>query len=44
MKLKDTLQLLHEEIDTVTEKSINKNVLADIINSAYNAAMSKDED
>ena len=41
---KDTLQLLHEEIDTVTEKSINKNVLADIINSAYNAAMSKDED
>ena len=41
---KDTLQLLHEEIDTITEQSIDKKQLADIINSAYNAALSKDEE
>jgi hypothetical protein len=41
---KDTLQLLHEEIDTITEQSIDKKQLADIINNAYNAALSKDEE
>ena len=41
---KDTLQLLHEEIDTITEKSINKNLLASIINTAYNSALSKEEE
>jgi DNA repair exonuclease SbcCD nuclease subunit len=41
---KDTLQLLHEELETINEKSINKNTLAEIINSAYNSAMSKDEE
>jgi len=41
---KDTLQLLHEEIDTISEKSIDKNVLANIINTAYNSALSKDEE
>ena len=41
---KDTLQLLHEELDTITETSVNKNMLAEIINSAYNSAMSKDEE
>jgi DNA repair exonuclease SbcCD nuclease subunit len=41
---KDTLQLLHEELDTITEASINKNMLAEIINSAYNSALSKDEE
>lgn len=41
---KDTLQLLHEEINTINEKSINKNSLADIINVAYNKALSKEEE
>jgi DNA repair exonuclease SbcCD nuclease subunit len=41
---KDTLQLLHEELETINEKSVNKNTLAEIINSAYNSAMSKDEE
>lgn len=41
---KDTLQLLHEEIDTISEQSIDKKQLADIINNAYNAALSKDEE
>jgi len=41
---KDTLQLLHEELDTITEASVNKNTLAEIINSAYNSALSKDEE
>ena len=41
---KDTLQLLHEELDTITEASVNKNMLAEIINSAYNSALSKDEE
>jgi DNA repair exonuclease SbcCD nuclease subunit len=41
---KDTLELLHEEISTVNDKSIDKNALANIINSAYNSALSKDEE
>jgi DNA repair exonuclease SbcCD nuclease subunit len=41
---KDTLQLLHEEINTITEKSINKKQLADIVNTAYNSALSKEEE
>jgi DNA repair exonuclease SbcCD nuclease subunit len=41
---KDTLQLLHEEINTITEKSIDKKQLADIINTAYNSALSKEEE
>jgi DNA repair exonuclease SbcCD nuclease subunit len=41
---KDTLELLHEEIATVNDKSIDKNILASIINSAYNSALSKDEE
>ena len=41
---KDTLQLLHEEIDTIDEKSIDKNILASIINTAYNSALSKEEE
>jgi DNA repair exonuclease SbcCD nuclease subunit len=41
---KDTLELLHEEITSVNDKSIDKNVLANIINSAYNSALSKDEE
>ena len=41
---KDTLQLLHEEINTISEKSINKNSLAEIINVAYNKALSKEEE
>lgn len=41
---KDTLQLLHEEIDTITDKSIDKNHLATIINNAYNNALSKEEE
>jgi len=40
---KDTLELLHEEIATINEKSVDKNVLANIINTAYNSALSKDE-
>jgi hypothetical protein len=40
---KDTLELLHEEIATITEKSVDKNVLANIINTAYNSALSKDD-
>lgn len=41
---KDTLQLLHEEVDLVQEKAINKSLLAEIINSAYNTALSKEEE
>jgi hypothetical protein len=41
---KDTLQLLHEELDTITESNVNKNMLAEIINSAYNSAISKEEE
>lgn len=41
---KDTLQLLHEEIDTIDEKSVDKNILAAIINTAYNSALSKEEE
>jgi hypothetical protein len=41
---KDTLQLLHEELDTITDKSIDKTALASIINSAYNVALSKEEE
>lgn len=41
---KDTLQLLHEEIDTINDKSINKTALATIINTAYNSALSKEEE
>jgi hypothetical protein len=41
---KDTLQLLHEELDTITDKSIDKTALATIINSAYNVAVSKEDE
>jgi hypothetical protein len=41
---KDTLQLLHEEIETINEKSIQKPLLAEIINAAYNNALSKEEE
>lgn len=41
---KDTLQLLHEEINLIQEKSIDKSLLADIINTAYNTALSKEEE
>lgn len=41
---KDTLELLHEEIKSVNEVSVDKNILADIINTAYNSALSKDEE
>lgn len=41
---KDTLQLLHEEIGSINEQSIDKNALAEIINTAYNRALSKDEE
>jgi DNA repair exonuclease SbcCD nuclease subunit len=41
---KDTLQLLHEEIETIEEKSINKTLLAEIINISYNSALSKEEE
>jgi len=41
---KDTLQLLHEELGTIDEKSIDKQMLAKIIDEAYNSALSKDEE
>jgi hypothetical protein len=41
---KDTLQLLHEEIETIEEKSVNKTLLAEIINISYNSALSKEEE
>lgn len=41
---KDTLELLHEEIETVKEQSIDKQFLAKIIDEAYNSALSKDEE
>lgn len=41
---KDTLELLHEEITGLDDKSIDKNMLASIINTAYNSALSKDEE
>jgi len=41
---KDTLQLLHEEIETLNENSIDKKLLAEIINTAYNNALSKEEE
>jgi DNA repair exonuclease SbcCD nuclease subunit len=41
---KDTLQLLHEELDTINDKSIDKQMLAKIIDEAYNSALSKDEE
>jgi DNA repair exonuclease SbcCD nuclease subunit len=41
---KDTLELLHEEIGTIDEKSIDKQFLAKIIDEAYNSALSKDEE
>lgn len=41
---KDTLQLLHEELDLINDKSINKNRLAKIVDEAYNTALSKDEE
>ena len=41
---KDTLQLLHEELETIQEKSIDKKFLARIIDEAYNNALSKDEE
>jgi DNA repair exonuclease SbcCD nuclease subunit len=41
---KDTLQLLHEELGTIEDKSIDKKTLAKIIDEAYNSALSKDEE
>jgi DNA repair exonuclease SbcCD nuclease subunit len=41
---KDTLQLLHEELQLIDDKSINKNKLAKIVDEAYNTALSKDEE
>lgn len=41
---KDTLQLLHEEIGTIEDQSIDKKMLANIINEAYNSALSEDEE
>jgi hypothetical protein len=41
---KDTLQLLHEELESIQEKSIDKKFLARIIDEAYNSALSKDEE
>lgn len=41
---KDTLQLLHEEVETLEDKTIDKNLLASIINTAYNMALSKEEE
>jgi hypothetical protein len=41
---KDTLQLLHEELETIQEKSIDKKFLSRIIDEAYNSALSKDEE
>ena len=41
---KDTLQLLHEEIESIQEKSVNKALLAEIINTSYNNVISKDEE
>jgi DNA repair exonuclease SbcCD nuclease subunit len=41
---KDTLQLLHEELGTIDDKSIDKKTLAKIIDEAYNCALSKDEE
>lgn len=41
---KDTLQLLHEELETINEKTIDKKILAKIIDEAYNSALSKDEE
>lgn len=41
---KDTLQLLHEELNLINDKSINKNRLAKIVDEAYNTALSKDEE
>lgn len=41
---KDTLELLHEEIGLIEDNSVSKNTLANIINAAYNSALSKDEE
>jgi hypothetical protein len=41
---KDTLQLLHEEIETINDKSVDKKILAKIVDEAYNSALSKDEE
>jgi len=41
---KDTLQLLHEELQCINDKSIDKNKLAKIVDEAYNMALSKDEE
>lgn len=41
---KDTLQLLHEEIQSINEKTISKEMLAKIMDEAYNSALSKDEE
>ena len=41
---KDTLELLHEEVSLIEDKSVSKNTLANIINAAYNSALSKDEE
>jgi DNA repair exonuclease SbcCD nuclease subunit len=41
---KDTLQLLHEELQSINDKSIDKNRLAKIVDEAYNMALSKDEE
>jgi DNA repair exonuclease SbcCD nuclease subunit len=41
---KDTLQLLHEELKTIDDKSIDKKILTKIIDDAYNSALSEDEE
>jgi DNA repair exonuclease SbcCD nuclease subunit len=41
---KDTLELLHEELGTINDKSIDKNKLAKIVDEAYNKALSKEEE
>jgi DNA repair exonuclease SbcCD nuclease subunit len=41
---KDTLQLLHEEIEIINDNSVDKKILAKIIDEAYNSALSKDEE
>ena len=41
---KDTLELLHEELQTINEASVDKQMLAKIVDEAYDSALSKDED
>lgn len=41
---KDTLQLLHEELGTINDQGVDKQILAKIVDEAYNSALSKDEE